>query len=69
VSDNSFLFWSIKKKTQAMRNKGTGNNSANDSNEPNHVRRYFSGNIFPLLNKKDIAATWMLLTIFRKACI
>jgi hypothetical protein len=52
-----------------MRNKGTGNNSANDSNEPNHVRRYFSGNIFPLLNKKDIGATWMLLTIFRKACI
>jgi hypothetical protein len=38
-------------KTQAKKNKGTGNNSANDSNEPNHARRYFSGNIFPPLNK------------------
>jgi len=69
VSDNSFLFRSIKKKTQAKKNKATGNNPANDSNEPNHVRRYFSGNIFPLLNKKVIGAARMLLTIFRKACL
>jgi hypothetical protein len=58
-----------KKKTQAKKNKGTGNNSANGSNEPNHTRRYFSGNIFPLLNKKVIGAAWMLLTIFKKACL
>jgi hypothetical protein len=67
VSDNLFLFWSIKNKTQAMKNKGTGNNSVNDSNEPNQACQYFSGHIFPQLNKKVIGAAWMLLTIFRKA--
>ncbi len=69
MSDNSCLFRSIKKKTQAKKNKDTGNNPANDSNEPNHVRRYFSGNIFPLLNKKVIGAARMLLTISRKVCL
>jgi hypothetical protein len=66
VSDNSFLFRSTKKKTPAKKNKDTGNNPANDSNEPNQVRRYFSGNIFPLLNMKVIGAARMLRTDFQK---
>jgi hypothetical protein len=65
VSDNSFLFWSIKKKTQAKKNKGTDNNSAIDSNQIMPVVIFQA--IFSLYYKKVIGAAWMLLTIFRKA--
>jgi len=39
-----------------MKNKGTGNNPVNDFNEPNQACQYFSGHIFPQLNKKVIGA-------------
>jgi hypothetical protein len=54
------------KKHKPRKTMTPANNPANDSSEPNHARRYFSHNIFPLLNKKVIGAARMLLTDFQK---